>query len=366
MASLLNGNSAIRRGFAQLRSGAERLRSHGAFWLKAFSQATIDLTLRTHTGLQTRIVESPGLSLSQPELDRLVADLRSVAGKTLPAGSLSYGIFSGERERLARAIVTLVVEEATGRPIAFNALSVMDVELDGERQEVTHLGLVMVDPDAQGQGLSWVLYGLTTLVLFARDGLRPKWISNVTQVPAVFGMVCDTFSDVYPSPAAKAFSSEVDTGSRQENASNQKSIARQSFAHLQLARGIMREHRAVFGVSAEAGFDEARFVITDAYTGGSDALKKPYDAAPKHRDEQYNSFCRRELDYARGDDVLQLGRVDLAGARRYLQREVPAGSMPALLAASAVLALQRLVLPLLHWLDDTRAFGTLRPRGNGR
>jgi hypothetical protein len=203
----------------------------------------------------------------------------------------------------------------------------------------------MIDPDAQGQGLSWVLYGLTTLVLFARDGLRPKWISNVTQVPAVFGMVCDTFSDVFPSP---------------------ESTARQSFAHLQLARGIMREHRAVFGVGAEAGFDEARFVITDAYTGGSDALKKSYEAAPKHRDEQYNAFCLHQLDYARGDDVLQLGRVDLAGARRYLQREVPAGSMPALLAASAVLALQRLVLPLLYWLDDTRAFGTLRPRGNGR
>jgi hypothetical protein len=343
MASFWSGNSTIRHGLGQLRSAAGRLRSYGAFWLKAFSQETIDLTLRTHTGLQTRIVESPGLSLPQQDLDQLVADLRTIAGKTLPAGSLTYGIFSGERERLSRAIVTLIREEVSGRPIAFNALSVMSVELDGEPQQVTHLGLVMIDPDVQGQGLSWVLYGLTTLVLFARDGLRPKWISNVTQVPAVFGMVCDTFSDVFPSPDA-----------------------RQSFAHLQLARGIMREHRAVFGVGDEAGFDEARFVITDAYTGGSDALKKTYDVAPKHRDEQYNAFCLRELDYARGDDVLQLGRVDLAGARRYLQREVPAGSMPALLAASAVLALQRLVLPLMHWMDDTRTFGTLRPRGSGR
>src|SRR4051812_34241639 len=142
-----SGNSVIRHGFAQIRSGAESLRSHIAFWLTAFSQTTIDLTLRTHTGLQTRIIESPGLSLPQEELDRLVADLRTVAGKTLPAGSLTYGIFSGKRERLARAIVTLIVEEATGRPIAFNALSVMDVVLDGEPQQVTHLGLVMVDPD---------------------------------------------------------------------------------------------------------------------------------------------------------------------------------------------------------------------------
>jgi len=348
MASFWNGIAAMGRNerLVRVRAALARLPNHAAFWLKAFSQENIDLTLRTHTGLQTRIVESPGLALSQDDLDALVADLRTVAGKTLPAGSLAYGIFSGERERLSRAVVTLIREEATGRPIAFNALAVMDVELDGEQQEVTHLGLVMVDPDVQGQGLSWVLYGLTTLVLFARDGLRPKWISNVTQVPAVFGMVCDTFSDVFPSPDP---------------------VARQSFAHLQLARGIMRDHRAVFGVGDEAGFDEARFVITDAYTGGSDALKKSYDVAPKHRDEQYNAFCERELDYGRGDDVLQLGRVDLAGARRYLQREVPAGSMPALLATSAVLALQRLVLPVFHWMDDTRAFGTLRPRnGSGR
>jgi hypothetical protein len=325
----------------QIRSAIGRLRGYAAFWWNAFSQSSIDLTLRTHAGLTTRIVESPGLSLSEPELEDLVSQLRIVAGKTLPVGSLTYGIFSGERERLSRAIVTLICEEATGHPIAFNSLSVMDVELNGEPAEVTHLGLVMVDPDVQGQGLSWVLYGLTTLVLFMRDGLRTRWISNVTQVPAAFGMVSETFSDVFPSPRPGAC---------------------QSFAHLQLARGIMRHHRSVFGVGDEAGFDEARFVITDAYTGGSDALKKSYDVAPKHRDEQYNAFCARELDYVRGDDLLQIGRVDLAGARRYLFSEVPSGSLPALLAASAILALQRLVLPVVHWMDDTRPFGSLRPR----
>jgi hypothetical protein len=329
----------------QIRSAISQLRGHAAFWLKAFSQPSIDLALRTHEGLTTRIVESPGTSLAEGDLRQLVDDLRTVAGKTLPAGDLTNGMFSGERERLSRAIVTLISEEATGRPIAFNALSVMPVELDGQSTEVTHLGLVMVDPDVQGQGLSWVLYGLTTLVLFIRGGLRPKWISNVTQVPAVCGMVGETFSDVFPSP---------------------QSGSRASFAHLQLARGIMRAHRAVFGVGEEAGFDEARFVISDAYTGGSDALKKSFETAPKHRDEQYNAFCARELDYSRGDDLLQIGRIDLAAARRYLMSEVPAGSMPGLLATSAVLALQRLVLPVMHWMNDRRAFGILRPRGGER
>lgn len=335
------GGRGFAKGLAKARAALDGLRSHAGFWLKALSQPTIDLTLRTQAGQRTRIVESPGLSLPKDELDALVGQLRLVAAKTLPEESLTYGIFSGEPERLSRAVVTLISEEDTERPIAFNALSVMDVPLDGEPIEVTHLGLVMVDPDVRGQGLSWVLYGLTALVLFARDGLRPKWISNVTQVPAVVGMVSDTFSDVFPSPLPGA---------------------RQSFAHLQLARGIMARHRAVFGVGEEAGFDEARSVITNAYTGGSDALKKTFEIAPKHRNAVYNEFCERELDYGRGDDVLQLGRVDLAGARRYVMSEVPSGSLPALLAASAMLALQRLVLPVVYWLDDSRAFGTLRPR----
>lgn len=343
MASTDQSPPAPRGGkrFARMRGAFDGLRNHAGFWLKALSQPTIDLTLRTEAGQRTRIVESPGRSLPKQELDALIAQLRIVAAKTLPEENLTYGIFSGEPDRLSRAVITLITEEATGRPIAFNALAVMEVPLDGEPVEVTHLGLVMVDPDVRGQGLSWVLYGLTALVLFARDGLRPKWISNVTQVPAVVGMVSDTFSDVYPSPLPGA---------------------RQSFAHLQLARGIMAKQRAVFGVGAEAGFDEARSVITNAYTGGSDALKKTFEIAPKHRNAVYNAFCARELDYGRGDDVLQLGRVDIAGARRYLLSEVPSGSMPALLVASAVLALQRLVLPVIYWLDDTRAFGTLRPR----
>src|SRR5438445_815275 len=98
MAFFRSGLSAIRRGEGQQQAFAAlaRLRGYAGFWLKAFSQANIDLTLRTHTGLRTRIVESPGLSLDEPDLERLVSQLRTVAAKTLPAGSLAYGIFTGD------------------------------------------------------------------------------------------------------------------------------------------------------------------------------------------------------------------------------------------------------------------------------
>jgi hypothetical protein len=49
----------------RFRSAAASLCGYGVFWLKALRQPTIDLTLRTHAGLITRIVETPGLSLSE-------------------------------------------------------------------------------------------------------------------------------------------------------------------------------------------------------------------------------------------------------------------------------------------------------------
>ena len=101
MASFLSGNSAIRHALGQtlgqVRSAAARLGGYGVFWLKALRQPTIDLTIRTHAGLITRIVETPGVSLSEAELGELVAQLRVVAARTLPEENFTYGIFSGDR-----------------------------------------------------------------------------------------------------------------------------------------------------------------------------------------------------------------------------------------------------------------------------
>jgi hypothetical protein len=133
-----------------------------------------------------------------------------------------------------------------------------------------------------------------------------------------------------------------------------------------VAREIMRKHRPVFGVAAEAGFDEQRFVITDSYTGGSDNLKKTFEQAPKHRDERVNELCQRELDYERGDDFLQIARLDLASARKYLMREVPRDSLPAVLYQVGFLVLGQVLMPLAHWLNPALPLGDLRARASTR
>ena len=306
--------------------------------LKSLRRAHMDVTLRHGRDRVVRIMERPGRWMSEQDLHALTTDLRQIASKTLDEGSLTYGVFSGNRERMRDTIVTLV-SARDGTPIAFNALAIMTVDVQPEPVDVLHLGLVMVDPDQRSGGLSWVLYGLTCFLLFIRNQFRPLWISNVTQVPAVIGMVSDMFSDIWPKPDAD----------------------RRTLNHLLMARRILADHRHVFGVGPDAGFDEERFVITNAYTGGSDDLKKTWDEAPKHRDETFNAFCEAELDYNRGDDVLQLGRMDIPAIRRYLTREVPRTAILSVVFTGLFVALRRLILPVLYWSDTTKQFSILRP-----
>lgn len=301
----------------------------------------LDLRWKVRGGVQVRVVEQPGLWMAPEELAALLEQLRGIVRRGI-GHDLDYGIVTGDPQRLRQAVITVLHDAKTGEPVAFNALSYMDIDVRGVPTRALHLGLVVVDPAFRTQGLSWVLYGLTCMLIFVRRGLRPLWISNVTQVPAIIGKVAEAFVTAWPNPFA---------------------AVRRSFEHLTVAREIMRRHRAVFGVGPEAGFDEARFVITDAYTGGSDNLKKTFDQAQKHRDERANELCREALDYARGDDFLQVARFDLPAARRYLLRDVPRHSLPALSFRLAFLLLGQVLLPLLHWLDPHVAMGALRPRG---
>ena len=305
---------------------------------KALGRSFMDVSLRTGAGHNVRIVERPGRWMEDGALADLSAQLRTIAARTLPAGGLTFGVFSGDKARMGDVIITLVCR-ADGTPIAFNALAIMQIDTGPHPTEVLHLGLVMVDPDERSKNLSWVLYGLTCFLVFFRRQFRPVWISNVTQVPAVVGMVSGMFSDVWPGPQA----------------------GRRTLNHLLLARQIMDGQRHVFGVGPDATFDEDRFVIENAYTGGSDDLKKTWDAAPKHRDDSYNAFCAAMLDYDRGDDVLQLGRMDLAAMRTYLSREVSKSAVLGLLVTAALVGLRRVILPAVYWADSTRAWATLRP-----
>jgi hypothetical protein len=99
----------------------------------------------------------------------------------------------------------------------------------------------------------------------------------------------------------------------------------------------------------------------NAYTGSSDNLKKSFEDAPKHRSAAYNDMCARELDYARGGDILQIGQLNMRAARRYLSRIARPNSAPWLTGQLVLFAVQSAVLPFVQWFDDSQAMGVLRP-----
>ncbi|MEP1538529.1 MAG: hypothetical protein ABJQ34_07820 [Paracoccaceae bacterium] len=310
---------------------------------KAASQSHLDLEFPISSALAVRLVERPGDWMSRDALATLKAQLRSIADTTLDGQNLDYGVLGDDPKALRNSIVTMVVRRTDRVPIAFNALALIPVDLGHRVEDVLHLGLVMVDPNARQQGLSWVLYGLTCLLAFVRRGCHPVWVSNVTQVPAVIGLVANGLSTPFPAP-------------------QMGKDARRSLLHLLLARRIMAHHRHVFGVGADAEFDEDSFVISNAYTGGSDHLKKTFEATAKHRDDVFNTYCADTLNYARGDDILQLGQIDFTSAFGFMTKDVPPKSSLQLMAALATLGLQQMVIPLIQWADTTRDYGILKAR----
>ncbi len=310
------------------------------FRILKFRRAYINLRIESSSTTFTRVYERPGLWMSEDEKKTLLSDLETVV-ETLKVGRLDYGVLSGNGETLNQVVITLIYDKATGRPFAFNALTLMSCIIRGRPETVIHLGLVVVDPNYRAKGLSWVLYGLTTFLLFFKNCFQPVWVSNVTQVPSVLGNVAEAFGNVFPNPIEKT---------------------RRSYDHLILAREIETKHRAVFGVGPEAEFDEENFVLKNSYTGGSDNLKKTFEQTAKHRNDIFNNFCKDQLDYSRGDDFLQIGQMTIKTYYQYMIHSIPKDSILTILYKMIFTLIEVSLIPVIQWFTPDQRMGVLRSR----
>jgi hypothetical protein len=275
--------------------------------MRAALSRSLEVRVRVRATIEATIYDRPGRWMDDTSLDALRDAIRGVAAVAIP-GPLAYGVFLPDRAPFANRLIVLGRHLETGDIVGFNAMPQLDVHVEGRTATVLHLGLLVIHPAYQRQGLQGLLYALGGFSALHRIADRPVWLSSVTEVPAIVGAVSDNFNEVYPT--------------YQNNRSP-------SAAHRAIARGLMDRHRHEFGVGPEARFDEERFVIEGSYSGGSDALKKTFAGAPKYRAEACNSFCRRVLDYDRGDDLLQIGQMDSTVITNWLTRRLPPELRPA-------------------------------------
>ena len=249
-----------------------------------------ELTVPIGGGYAIRLLERPGRFCTPAQCADLTSVLRSVADRCVPSGGLRYGVLSGSQERLSTALIALTLDpEDNG--VGFSATMTFDMQAGGRSLTVVHAGLCLIDPSERRSGLCGLLTALPAVMAVVRNGLRSVWFTNVTQVPAVAGVFINAAKNVWPAPDCSSEPPSV---------------------HRVIATTLFERHRAVFGVGDEAIFDGDRFVIANAYTGGSDELKKRLEECPDHRDLRHTAWCRELLDYGRGDDVIQVGYLSAA------------------------------------------------------
>ena len=279
--------------------------------------------------IKYKIYECPGLWCSDSELQKITNDLNIIAknchgDKDIP----EYGVLEGNREDMSKRLITIAYDRKTKKPIGFSAQIFLDL-IDGNfHEKILHLGLIYVDKSVRGKNITYLLSVFPNLLIVLKNGFRDIWISNVTQVPAVVGLVSQNYLDVYPN---------IDNNA-------------QSFYHKRLGELIIKDHNHSFGVGKDASYESEKQIIRNAYTGGSDNLKKTFAEAPKHRNEKINELCESSLDYNRGDDFLQLGRLSTFGFIRLYKGKIGSGNILTLSITFISVFCMSIFVPIVRWM----------------
>ena len=241
------------------------------------------------------IYDRPGRYLNQVELDALITDLRSVASECLDELP-DYQCLSGRREEFERLIIA-VSRSKDGKMLGFCSSYILDA---GAHGQVLHLGLTCVLPLARRMGLTHKLTSKVVTTYLLRYSLfKESWISNVACVLSSLGNVALHFDEVYPSPYSVSPSSQ----------------------HLSIARLINEQYRNELYIRSEAKFNEKNFIFEESVLGNQ-FQKSEMDKRYHHRSKKLTDFYADLMDFQRGDEVLQIGKVSILTFPRYLLKNL--------------------------------------------
>lgn len=248
--------------------------------------------------MEIQTLTFPGRWMSDAELEHLRQEL-SVFVRECLGEVPAYGVHLRSRSPYRDRIITVIRSRVDNRVVAYSAMLLWHIQLrDRKRpQPVMHLGLVLVAPAYRGKKLMYALYHKPLVRFFVHRLLRPFWITSTTMEPVIVGSVADGFSLVHPHYA-------------------QLSGSRPTAVHRAIAGTFYREHGHEIGIWEGAVWDEDRFVIRGSSQGACRTLMLPYEETAKYRVKACNEFCRQTLDYAQGDEVLQVGRFDVQALLR--------------------------------------------------
>ena len=239
-----------------------------------------------------RVLRDPRRRLGDRKSLELICELRGVAATCFDSVP-SYQALVPRADALDGKLLALA-RDRNGRLVAFMSAVLIQVEGVGE---VLHTGLTCVAPGARSAGLTHRLSRALLLSHLARVGLfSTVWVSNVACVLSSLGNIALHFDEVYPSPFESSSPSP---------------------AHRAVARAIDRHHREDIAIDPTARFDPHAFVFRGS-VAGTGLTKCEHDARFHHRDDALNEFYTARMNFAAGDEVLQVGRFSLLTFASYL------------------------------------------------
>jgi len=233
--------------------------------------------------------------MSQDDLQKFHFELLNVA-KTCLDEIPNYQCLSGRKEEFDRLIISVVRNES-GKMLGFCSSYILD---GGALGNILHLGLTCVSPEARGLKFTHTLTSkVVQHFLFKYSLFKSSWVTNVACVLSSLGNVSMYFDDVYPSPAVKAPCSE----------------------QMKVASLINLKYRNELYVPRKAKFNKDTFVFEESVLGNM-FQKEAFDKRYLHRNNELNDYFRNLMNFERGDEILQVGKVSLMTFPSYFFRKI--------------------------------------------
>lgn len=229
------------------------------------------------------IINQPLRWMTDSQVQKLRLRLRRFAEDRL--GYVPRFSFFVSPEYFKDKVIVVCSDRKSGRDYCFGVMYHLG-NYQGKR--VIHLGPLFSAHENRGLAKLIFVFGLI-YTFFNERILTRFYLTTLTHVPRMTGIFWDYFQDVYPSVDPKARPRRV---------------------HRDLKEMLLKTYPKEWNLPQRPTIDD-NFVIKGfrKQVDGSILYNDTADTVPKHRNPVYNERLIQMLDYANGDELLQVCRV---------------------------------------------------------
>ncbi|PQE16163.1 membrane protein [Rutstroemia sp. NJR-2017a BVV2] len=170
------------------------------------------------------------------------------------------------------------------------------IVIDGLETPVLHTGITVIHPKHRKTSMKRLLFSNLFMTALS-EYPQGIWVTSLAEVITSLVQFANYITEAFPAPQ---WIRETDTSCP-------------SSVHEMIAGQISSKHRSKMCISPTATFDEKTFVFSGSndWTEGKAFLKDVDDPEMLHRDAEASQFFRQLLRKGSGDEVLQVGFLNL-------------------------------------------------------